>query len=174
MPQEPIAQTQFEERTGMTKIGLFTLIPTTFLVIVVTLQDLSSTGLELAIDLVKQPQLWIMLSVLALLLSLKLKVRINDDKISYQMLPFHPRERLIFWQEIENAELLKINALREFGGWGIRRGRLGKAYNPEGNIVLHINTTKGTPINITIKNHALLSAIAAQRGWKINPLRKVS
>ncbi|MEY3717629.1 MAG: hypothetical protein RL285_1504 [Bacteroidota bacterium] len=174
MSLEPLQQPQFEERITMTKIGLITLIPATALMLIITLHDLRTTGIDLAIDLFKQPQLWIMLSVLILLLSLKLKVQINGNEIRYQMLPFHRKARCISWQDVTSCQILKINALREFGGWGIRSGRLGKAYNPEGNIILHIETRTGTPINVSIRNHELLSAMAAKQGWNILPLVKKS
>ena len=174
MASESPSQAQFIEKTSMTRIGLITLIPATALMFIVTLSDLHSTGIDLAIDLIKQPQLWIMFSVLLLLLSLKLKVQINSHGIQYQMLPFHRKARYISWQEITACQILKINALKEFGGWGIRRGRLGKAYNPEGSIILHIETHTGTPINVSIRNHELLSSMAEAQGWNILPLVKKS
>lgn len=174
MSIETLQQPPFEERISMTKIGLITLIPATALMFIVTLNDLHSTGIDLFIDLIKQPQLWIMLSVLLLLLSLKLKVQINSEEIRYQMLPFHRKARRIPWKEVTACQILKINALKEFGGWGIRRGRLGKAYNPEGSIILHIETRTGTPINVSIRNHELLSSMAETQGWNIIPLTKKS
>ena len=68
MSIKPLQQPPFEERISMTKIGLITLIPATALMFIVTLNDLHSTGIDLFLDLIKQPQLCIMLSVLLLLL----------------------------------------------------------------------------------------------------------
>lgn len=53
-------------------------------------------------------------------------------------------------EEVEDIQVMKINSLMEFGGWGLRRGKLGKAYTTSGNYILHIKFKQGTPINVSV------------------------
>lgn len=57
---------------------------------------------------------------LLLLLSIRLKTRIDEIGIHYQYLPFHFRERHISWESIENVGVQTYNSLSEYGGWGLR------------------------------------------------------
>ncbi len=47
---------------------------------------------------------------------------------------------------------MKINPLKEFGGWGFRFGRLGQAFTTTGRLILHIETHAGKKLNFTVKN----------------------
>ena len=42
---------------------------------------------------------------------------------------------LFGFNETESAEATKYRPIRDFGGWGIRYGRTGKAYNVSSNLV---------------------------------------
>ncbi len=61
-----------------------------------------------------------------------LKTVIDDRGIRYRFFPFHLKFRHIGWDEMESLEVITYKPVREYGGWGIRYGKAGKAYNASG------------------------------------------
>ena len=81
--------------------------------------------------------------IYGLLFSLKLKTRIDEQGISYRFLPFHFSNRQLSWKEIEDAYVRKYDPITEYGGWGIKGGKLwnkskGIAYNVKGDIGIQL------------------------------------
>lgn len=64
--------------------------------------------------------------------NIRLKTRVSKEGLHYQFFPIHLRERLITFEDIESFKARKYSPLKEFGGWGIRFGFEGKAYNVSG------------------------------------------
>lgn len=61
-----------------------------------------------------------------------LQTRIDDRGIHYRFFPFHRRVRHIAWEDLESLEVITYKPIRDYGGWGIRYGKTGKAYNTSG------------------------------------------
>lgn len=61
-----------------------------------------------------------------------LKTVIDDRGIRYRFFPFHLRFRHVGWNELESVEVITYKPIRDYGGWGIRNGKAGKAYNISG------------------------------------------
>lgn len=85
--------------------------------------------------------------------SLKLKTRIDEHGISYRFLPFHFSNRLIKWDEIKEAFVRKYSPISDYGGWGMKGGKLwdkskGVAYNVSGNIGIQLVLKNGKKILI--------------------------
>ncbi len=53
-------------------------------------------------------------------------------------------------EDVDDIQVMKINSLKEFGGWGLRRGKFGKAYTTAGNHILHVKLKNGTPVNVSV------------------------
>ena len=64
--------------------------------------------------------------------NIRLKTRVSEEGIHYQFFPIHLKERTISFDDIESFKARKYSPLKEFGGWGIRFGFEGKAYNVSG------------------------------------------
>lgn len=64
--------------------------------------------------------------------SLRLQTRVADKELQYRYYPFHIRWRTIGFDDINNVKFAEYSGLKEFGGWGIRRNRRGKAYTVAG------------------------------------------
>lgn len=77
---------------------------------------------------------------------LSLETRIDEKGIMVKFFPFHFSFIRIPWDRIEKVEVRQYSALGEFGGWGIRYGSSGKAYNVSGDI----------GIQLTLKDHSNL------------------
>ncbi len=58
---------------------------------------------------------------------------VRGDGVYIRYIPFHRRFHWFHFRDIVEAEAITYSALRDYGGWGIRYGRLGKAYNVSGN-----------------------------------------
>lgn len=70
------------------------------------------------------------LLLLWLLYRMELDVRVEPDALHVRFWPFI-RRRLPY-PDIRSAEARAYSPLGEYGGWGIRYGRAGKAYNVSG------------------------------------------
>jgi hypothetical protein len=108
-------------------------------------------------------------AVAMLIYVIKLKVNINTEGISFQFPPFHNKTKLLHWENIKSIELMRINPLKEFGGWGLRYGKLGTAYTTRGRYILHIEKTEGQAINLTIAQPADFIKAIAQQNWPVTP-----
>ena len=64
--------------------------------------------------------------------SLRLITEVRQDGIYLRFSPFHRKFQIYTYDEIENYAVRDYKAVREFGGWGIRYGSGGKAYNVYG------------------------------------------
>jgi hypothetical protein len=80
---------------------------------------------------------------MALLGSLKLYTRIDADGVHYRMFPFHFREQTLPWEEVDQIHVRQYSPILEYGGWGIRYGRNGKAFNVRGNYGIQIVKKNG-------------------------------
>ena len=84
----------------------------------------------------------VIVPLLLLFLNLKLKTRIYADSIE---LHYSPVKRKYFLRsEIVRTEVVSYQPIAEYGGWGFRYGRGGKAWNVSGNkgIKLHLKNGK--------------------------------
>ena len=118
-----------------------------------------------------EPFDWFGLVILAIvglfIFAIKLHVTINTEGITYKYPPFHIKPKQMSWSNIESAELMKINPLKEFGGWGLRYGKLGAAYTTRGRYILHIVQKTGKPINLTIAQPEKFIAATSQQLWPV-------
>jgi hypothetical protein len=86
------------------------------------------------------------LAVVILLRISNLKVIIDRFGIEFRFFPFHLHYRKIEWDEVESYEVIKYKPLLDYGGWGIRYGFIGKAYNVRGNMGLKLKLKNGKNI----------------------------
>ena len=70
--------------------------------------------------------------------------RIDEKGIHYRFFPFHRKEKIILWTEIQIAQVRKYDAISEYGGWGLKGGfgkKYGTAINTKGNIGIQLVLT---------------------------------
>jgi hypothetical protein len=66
--------------------------------------------------------------IIALLFGLeKLTTLINDRGIAFRFFPFQFKFRRIDWGMLNSCEVITYNPIRDYGGWGIRTNKSGKA-----------------------------------------------
>jgi hypothetical protein len=77
--------------------------------------------------------------VMLLFWNIRLETTINNAGISVKLFPFHFKFRFFPFSSISKIYVRKYSPLREYGGWGLRYGFGGKAYNIKGNMGFQIN-----------------------------------
>ena len=84
---------------------------------------------------------------------LELRVFVNSDGLYYQFFPIHLKKYSISFSEIKKVEALKYKPIVDYGGWGIKYGFEGKAYNISGNLGVKIYLFNGKNILFGSKKH---------------------
>lgn len=69
---------------------------------------------------------------------IKLITQITPEGIQVRFSPLQRRFQFYSWSDIEQLFIRTYNPLLEYGGWGLRLGPSGSAYNVSGNVGLQI------------------------------------
>ncbi len=103
----------------------------------------------------------------ALFFSLKLVSEVRYDGLYVRFFPFQFHSHKISFEEIKTYKMRTYSALKEFGGYGIRYGKKGKAYNVGGNKGIQFEFTDGKPLLIgTQKPEEFILALDTASGKK--------
>jgi hypothetical protein len=106
-----------------------------------------------------------------LFLAGNLTVEVRSDGLYYRFFPFHWSFRRISAETLSKHEVHKYRPIRDYGGWGIRYGREGKAYNVSGDRGVMLELSDGSRLLIgSQKPEELVNAISLAFGKK--PSRK--
>ena len=99
-----------------------------------------------------------------LLLAAKLTTRVGDTTLHVGLWPIHRRPKEIDLLRVAEVEACSYRPLRDYGGWGVRRGRNGTAYNVSGDRGVRITDTDGETLLIgSQRADELAEAIEAAR-----------
>jgi hypothetical protein len=100
---------------------------------------------------------------------MNLTTEVRDDGIYFRFFPVHFSFRKIALEDVRRYEVLTYNALKEYGGWGIRYGRKGKAYSVSGNRGVQLELSNGSQLLIgSQKPEELAEALSlALRGKRL-------
>ena len=88
------------------------------------------------------------LGITALFVSLKLITRVTNQGISVQFKPLHQKPVIFHFSDIREYSVRTYRPILEYGGWGIKRGSGGLAYNVSGNQGLQLVLKDGKRILI--------------------------
>ena len=72
----------------------------------------------------------------------ELRTEVRDEALYTRVFPL-TRQHRFTWDEIRSCEARTYRPLIEYGGWGVRCGRGGKAYNVSGNRGVQLEFTNG-------------------------------
>lgn len=76
----------------------------------------------------------------------RLETRLDHEGVRFRFFPFHRKERSIPWDQVERAWVRSYRPIPEFGGWGLRLGRGGRAYTVSGTTGLQLVLRDGQHI----------------------------
>jgi len=101
---------------------------------------------------------WIMLNI-------RLVTEVRAGGLAYRFFPFHRDFVLLPWHSIRAQRALTYHPLRDYGGWGIRYGKHGRAYNVSGDRGVIFTLADGRTLLIgSQRSEELSAAIAAVSG----------
>jgi len=94
--------------------------------------------------------------------SIKLVTEVRYDSLYVRYFPLQFHSHKISYGEIKNYEIRTYSALKEYGGYGIRQGTKGKAYNVSGNKGIQFEFQDGKKLLIgTQKPEEFYSALSS-------------
>jgi hypothetical protein len=102
--------------------------------------------------------------VLAMMWFARLDVEVTDREIVIFFPPFHLKPRRIALADLAEAKARKYSPIGEYGGWGIRWGFQGMAYNVSGNEGVQLVLKNGKRILIGSQRSAELEKAITSRG----------
>ena len=83
----------------------------------------------------------------------ELRIKVSQEGLHYQFFPFHLKAHIIKLDDIEKHKAMEYSPLKEYGGWGIKYGFKGKAYNVSGNKGVKIFLKNGLNIMFGSQKH---------------------
>ncbi len=86
------------------------------------------------------------IAILVFFYFLELRVFVTEEGLYYQFFPIHIKKHVIKFTEIKKIEAVKYRPIIDYGGWGIKHGFNGKAYNVSGNFGVKIYLSNGKNI----------------------------
>jgi hypothetical protein len=92
-----------------------------------------------------------------------LDTEVGDEGIRIRFWPFHRQPRVFYFTDVENVEAVTYSPLKDYGGWGIRYGTKGKAYNVRGNQGVVLTLKSGESILIGSQHHETLCSVIEDR-----------
>lgn len=102
---------------------------------------------------------------MAFFFTLKLNTTVTGEGINVKTI--YVLSRLIRFDEIASAEDIQYRPIRDYGGWGIRFGRNGMAYNMRGDRGVKLTLTNGKRVLIgSQRSGELATAINSGRGQR--------
>jgi hypothetical protein len=78
-----------------------------------------------------------------LILLAALTIEVRQDALYVQYYPFHLSPRKIIYETIAGYQVITYRPIRDYGGWGLKCGLKGKAYNVSGNRGVELEFTDG-------------------------------
>lgn len=118
---------------------------------------------------------WVLSAVLlpGLFVLARLRTEVREDGVHVRFSPFHLRERSFRLDALARVEAVEYNPLLEYGGWGIRIGPRGWAYNVSGRLGVRLTFTDGRTLLIgSEKPEALADAVAEAQAMLRGPERR--
>lgn len=97
-------------------------------------------------------------AVAVLFMFLKLVTEVRSDGVYIRFYPIHLRFKRFAFDEIRVYYARRCKPLLEYGGWGIRSGKSGRAYNVRGDMGLQLEMTDNKKILIGSQKAEQLAA----------------
>ena len=144
MDQEKIDQTIFYEKQQFRQVWIWMILILILLILLIPIiSGVFGVFLNIILLTIGYCFIW-------LFYSMKLITEIKKDGIQITFTPF--TNFIIPFNKIRSYKIRKYRPILEYGGWGIRFNRTGKAYTVSGKIGLQIELSNGKEILIGTEN----------------------
>lgn len=98
--------------------------------------------------------------VAALLYASKLETRVSRSGLHIRFFPLALSFHDFSWKDISGMRAAAVRPLRDFGGWGLRYGRKGKAYIVTGDTCVEFELADGSRLYVnTLEAEKFLAAL---------------
>lgn len=103
------------------------------------------------------------LSVFLLFVFGKLQINLIGENFYYRFIPFHFKWKCIPLNQIIDVSIIKFDAISEFGGWGLKKGKNGvKALIINGDMGIKIDLNTGQSIIFGIQNEDIAFSLVKE------------
>ena len=144
MDQEKIDKTIFYEKQQFRQVWIWMILILILLILLIPIiSGVFGVFLNIILLTIGYCFIW-------LFYSMKLITEIKKDGIQITFTPF--TNFIIPFNKIRSYKIRKYRPILEYGGWGIRFNRTGKAYTVSGKIGLQIELSNGKEILIGTEN----------------------
>ena len=144
MDQEKIDQTIFYEKQQFRQVWIWMILILILLILLIPIiSGVFGVFLNIILLMIGYCFIW-------LFYSMKLITEIKKDGIQITFTPF--TNFIIPFNKIRSYKIRKYRPILEYGGWGIRFNRTGRAYTVSGKIGLQIELSNGKEILIGTEN----------------------
>ncbi|WP_094228924.1 DUF6141 family protein [Methanolobus psychrotolerans] len=113
--------------------------------------------------------IWVVFGLLLplFMLSIRLVIEVKADGIYIKFFPIHLSFKYYPFESIVSYSVITYRPLWDYGGWGIRYGSKGKAYNIRGNRGLMLKFKNGKSLLLGSQEAELLKMAIDQGQYKI-------
>jgi len=94
---------------------------------------------------------------------MRLETQVTQDALRFRMYPLHLSWREHPLETIADADAVVYRPIREYGGWGIRFGTKGMAYNVSGNEGVQVTLRSGKSFLLGSRRAAELGQVLRSR-----------
>ena len=144
MDQEKIDKTIFYEKQQFRHVWIWLILILILLILLIPIiSGVFGVFLNIILLMIGYCFIW-------LFYSMKLITEIKKDGIQITFTPF--TNFIIPFNKIRSYKIREYRPILEYGGWGIRINRTGKAYTVSGKIGMHIELSNGKEILIGTEN----------------------
>lgn len=91
-------------------------------------------------------------AVLAYLLRVRMKVKVNRKGVNYSIYPWQEDRHKIRWKEVDRCEIVKLPEASALSGWGVQYGSREQGWNMGLNRGLRLHLRSGDSYFIPIKD----------------------
>ena len=91
--------------------------------------------------------------------SVCLFIEVRESGLYIRVRPFHRSWVVFYFQDIRNVKAVRYRPIRDYGGWGIRYGWNGKAYNMRGDKGVMLTLGDGKNLLIGSQHHEELRSV---------------
>ena len=102
--------------------------------------------------------------VLYFFYTMRLETEVRADGLYVRFFPLRKQEKIAY-EQIEACNATAYSPIRDYGGWGVRLGKKGQAYNVSGNEGVQLRLAEARPLLIG-------SQRAAELAEAINQMRR--
>jgi hypothetical protein len=160
--------TAFSEKQKMNGAWI-AIIPTSFMVCLVTFQEMKPLEEDWKNILPLLTTILIMAALCVFMFKIELKTKFTDEYVQVLYSPFHWKPKYFYWKDVAHMETRTAECLKEYWGWGIKGTKKNRSYTAYGDFGLQLTFTNGNRLFIGSQKKEELESIVNSLQKSITP-----